>query len=134
MDINNTSCSLNIYSNNDYIIANKYEFLNKCCDKINDILGEDFELILINNKEELYDNKILKYKFINISEVKNSEKSNYINNKIELLKNNNFIEIEDLKIAGIGRFINIGIKTIYDYEKEKNFIDGFSAAQNQGKT
>jgi hypothetical protein len=82
-------------------------------------LGDDFELSWIYNEKELENTKILNFKFINKSKIKNSEKSQYINKKIELLNKNNIIETENLKISGIGRFIKIHIKTILDYEKEK---------------
>lgn len=125
----------NDFLNNDtYIDIDENKFLNneinvlkedevkyiiKCRDKIKDILGEDFELSLIYDIKEYNNIKILNFKFVNKSKVINSEKFKYINDKIELLKKNNFIEIEDLKISGQGRFIKINIKTIYDYEKEK---------------
>ena len=88
-------------------------------EKISKILGDNFELIWLSNKTELNNNKIFQFKFINKSGISNREKLKYINDKIELLKANNFIEIEDLKISGIGRFIKIEIKTIQDYELEK---------------
>jgi hypothetical protein len=100
-------------------VLDEHEFLNKCYDKINYILGEDFELSWIYDKKELKNKKTLNFLFLNKSQIKNIEKSIWINKKIELLKKNNFIEIENLKISGVGRFIKINIKTIYDYEKEK---------------
>ena len=38
---------------------------------------------------------------------------------MELLKLNGFIEVSDIKIEAVCRFIMIEIKTIQDYEKEK---------------
>jgi hypothetical protein len=105
--------------NNEYNILNReVKFIIECCDKINKILGEEFEQSYEYVKEH-YNAKIVYFKFVNKSGIKNSEKTKYINKKIELLKKNNFIEIEDLKISGKGRYIKINIKTINDYEKDK---------------
>lgn len=95
------------------------DFLNESYETIKNILGENFELSWINDIKELENKKILNFKFINKTGIKNSEKSEYINDKIELLKNNKFIEIDNLKISGIGRFIRVYPKSIQDYEKEK---------------
>lgn len=89
--------------------------------KINEILGDDFELTVIdtNSDYEIKNNKMYNFKFVNKSGIKNIEKSQYIKDKIELLKSNNFIENEDIKISGVGRFIRIYLKSIKDYENEK---------------
>lgn len=103
---------------------NNNDLINISIIKIYDILGDNFELndIDTNHNNQIKNNKILNFKFLNKLELKNSEKTKYINDKIELLKKNNFIEIEDIKISGKGRFIKINIKTIDDYEKEKNLL------------
>ena len=36
-----------------------------------------------------------------------------------MLKINNFIEVEEIKISGVGRFIKICLKSIKDYEEDK---------------
>lgn len=108
------------FINNEYNVLNKeVKFLIGCCDKIKKILGEDFEQSDEYVIKEHYNAKIVYFKFVNKSGIKNFEKTKYINEKIELLKKNNFIEIEDVKISGKGRYIKINIKTIDDYEKEK---------------
>ena len=120
MNINNDFCSLNTNLNLDTNINEVDEFIKRCCNKIKNILGEDFELSYLDKeKDEVKNKKILNFKFVNKSGIKNSLKYIYIYNKIQLLKKNNFIEIEDLKLSGIGRFIKIHIKTIFDYENEK---------------
>jgi hypothetical protein len=109
------------------IHLNKFNESDPICSsisKINKILGHDFELTIdANSKLDIVDTnsygKILNFKFINKSELKNSEKSEYVNKKIEMLKINNFIEVEEKKISGVGRFIKICLKSIKDYEDDK---------------
>lgn len=85
---------------------------------INNLLGNDFQYTM--EFDNIYKNKnIVCFSFINKSKIKNIDKSKYISDKIDLLKKNNFFEIEDIKISGIGRFIKIHLKSIDDYEKEK---------------
>lgn len=91
--------------------------------KIINILGDEFEYTWIHDKSELTNNKLFQFKFINKSKMLNKDKSKFIKNKIELLKKNNFIEIKNLKISGIGRFIIIMIKTPEEYENEKKEIE-----------
>lgn len=105
-------------------LKNKYndsDSINISTIKINELLGDDFELSFIDVEPNnlLTNIKTLNFKFVNKLELKNSEKSEYINEKIELLKNNNFIEVEDIKISGVGRFIRIYLKSIRDYENDK---------------
>jgi len=99
--------------NNQY---NKIKILNK----IMNILGDNFEL---NNslicENEIHNDKLFYFEFINKSMILNKNKLEYITEKINLLKKNNIIEIEDLKISNKGRFIRIEIKTEEDYQNEK---------------
>jgi hypothetical protein len=124
---------MNNYSRTD--VENEFnnnDLINISIIKIYNILGDNFELneneneneneIDTNHNNQIKNNKILNFKFLNKLELKNSEKTKYINDKIELLKKNNFIETEDIKISGKGRFIKINIKTIDDYEKEKKLL------------
>ena len=107
----------------DTIVKNNEEyFLNKCLEKINYILGDDFKLSWIYNIGELNNKKILNYKFINKSQIKNINKANFINEKIKLLENEQFLEVENIKLSGIGRFIKIKIKLTNDYEEEKKIL------------
>ena len=130
--MNNNNLEINVknnYNDNNSII-------NDSIIKICEILGDNFELIVIdtNCDDEIKNNKLYDFKFVNKSELKNLEKSKYISDKIKLLKSNNFNEVEDIKISGVGRFIRICLKSIQDYENEKilllkdfiekiNFID-----------
>ena len=83
-------------------VKNKYnnnnESITNLIIKINEILGNDFEIIEINDNSEhefkndkivnykLINYKFVNYKFINKSQIKNVEKSKYIKEKIELFK------------------------------------------------
>ena len=56
--------------------------------------------------------------------------------KVEVeLEKNGFLDIKDLKIPKVGRFVVIRLKTIEDYEKEKELskfielITAFSASK-----
>lgn len=87
--------------------------------KIKEILGKEFKISPTCNKEEFNKNKLFVFEFINVSGIKNKEKNKYIYEKIKLLEMNNFTEIEDCKISGVGRFIKILIKSIQEYHKDK---------------
>lgn len=134
--MNNNNLEINVKNNyNDNNSITNNSMINNSIIKIYEILGDDFELIEIDtNYDEIKNNKMCNFKFVNKSELKNLEKSKYISNKIKLLKSNNFNEVEDIKISGVGRFIRICLKSIQDYENEKilllkdfiekiNFID-----------
>ena len=87
MNINNDFCSLNTNLNLDTNINEVDEFIKRCCNKIKNILGEDFELSYLDKeKDEVKNKKILNFKFVNKSGIKNSLKYIYIYNKIQLLK------------------------------------------------
>lgn len=90
--------------------------------KILNILGANFKYnwIFDENKDK---NKILCFEFINKSNIQNIMKSKYINDKIDNLISEGFIEVENLKISNKGRFIIIELKTIDDYENEKKNIE-----------
>lgn len=92
--------------------------------KIKKILGEDFKYnwIFEENENETKSN-VFCFEFVNKSKITNSSKSIFINQKIEKLINNDFFEVEDLKISGKGRFIVIRIKTIEEYENEKKLLE-----------
>ena len=71
------------------------------------------------NEEKFKKDKLLVFEFINISNIKNIDKTKYINEKIKLLEINNFTEVVDLKLSNVGRFIRIQIKSTQDYENDK---------------
>jgi len=96
--------------------TNDYDYLLL---KIKEILGKEFKMSLTYNKEEFIKNRLFVFEFINLSKIKNSEKTKYISEKIKLLEINNFTEVEDYKLSGVGRFIRIKIKSIEEYRKDK---------------
>lgn len=89
---------------------------------VQSILGENFKYKWIFGESENR-NKILSFEFVNKSNIANCNKSQYINEKINELEKNGFVDIEDLKISKVGRFIVIRLKTIEDYEKEKTILE-----------
>lgn len=91
-------------------------------EKVKIILGYNFKYKWIFGETDNRD-KILSFEFINKSNITNCNKLQYINEKINELKKNGFVYIEDLKIPKVGRFIVIRLKTIEDYEKEKTIIE-----------
>lgn len=86
------------------------------------ILGSDFTHKWIFG-ESMDKNKILSFEFVNKSNISNCDKLQYINAKINELKKNGFVDVEDLKIPKVGRYIVIRLKTIEDYEKDKIIIE-----------
>lgn len=117
MNINNLEINLKNKFNDD-------DLVNDSIIKIYDILGDNFELNKIDtidtsHNDQIKNNKILNFRFVNKSEFFNSEKSEFINKKIEMLKNNGYSEVTDIKISGVGRFVRIYLKSIEDYENEK---------------
>ena len=101
--------------------------LNKYMDKLAKenaelILGSNFKYkLFFDEKIDIY--KTLSFEFINKSNISNCDKLQYINIKINELKKNGFIDVEDLKIPKVGRYIVIRLKTIEDYKKEKEIIE-----------
>lgn len=86
-----------------------------------DILGDNFVYKWIFDKNE-DKKKLLCYEFKNKSNIPNCKKTQFINDKINELIKNGYVDVEDLKIPKFGRFILIRLKTIEDYEKEKIII------------
>lgn len=86
------------------------------------ILGSNFRYKWIfDEKMDIY--KTLSFEFINKSNISNCDKLQYINIKIDELEKNGFVDVKDLKIPKVGRYIVIRLKTIEDYEKEKEIIE-----------
>lgn len=101
--------------------------MNECINnlimkKILTILGCDFKYKWIFGENENKD-KTLSFEFVNKSNIANCNKLHFINTKINELKKNGFVDVEDLKISKFGRYIVIRLKTIEDYEKEKMSIE-----------
>lgn len=90
--------------------------------QIKTILGDNFKYNWIFGEKE-DKKKIYSFEFINKSLILNKDKTKYIKEKIIELNSKGFLEVEDLKIKGIGRYIVVKIKTIKDYEKEKKIIE-----------
>jgi len=102
-----------IDNNQNNNIVNKNNLLIK--NQIQKILGNNFNCRFV-------DNNFYCFEFTNETKISNQNKSKYIKEKINELKLNNFLEIEDLKLSKIGRFVVIVVKTIEDYLEEKKII------------
>lgn len=104
-----------------YNISNDKKYASNI-DKITNILGDNFKykFIFDKNVDKL---KVYSFEFINKLSILNINKTKYIHEKILELKLAGFLDVEDLKIHGIGRYIIVKIKTIDDYEEEKKNIE-----------
>ena len=80
--------------------------------RLKNILGNDYVLV------KKIDN-IIEFEFVNKSKILNKDKDKYIKNKIKMLKQECFFEVSDKKIKGVGRFLEIEIKSIKDYQNDK---------------